>query len=71
MSFPLSARECRQVLAYADGFAQRKFPIAQAALVRETRERPVPSHNRRADDDLEDAFAWKEERTLSQALTLQ
>jgi hypothetical protein len=23
----------------------------------------------RADDDLEDAFAWKEERTLSQALT--
>jgi Winged helix-turn helix len=24
-----------------------------------------------ADDDLEDAFAWKEERTLSQALTLQ
>ena len=25
----------------------------------------------RADDDLEDAFAWKEERTLSQALTLQ
>ena len=25
----------------------------------------------RASDDLEDAFAWKEERTLSQALTLQ
>src|SRR5437764_9629043 len=25
----------------------------------------------RAGDDLEDAFAWKEERTLSQALTLQ
>jgi hypothetical protein len=25
----------------------------------------------RGDDDLEDAFAWKEERTLSQALTLQ
>jgi hypothetical protein len=25
----------------------------------------------RADDDLDDAFAWKEERTLSQALTLQ
>src|SRR5271170_5865075 len=25
----------------------------------------------RADDDLEDTFAWKEERTLSQALTLQ
>jgi hypothetical protein len=25
----------------------------------------------RTDDDLEDAFAWKEERTLSQALTLQ
>ena len=24
-----------------------------------------------AGDDLEDAFAWKEERTLSQALTLQ
>jgi hypothetical protein len=24
-----------------------------------------------AADDLEDAFAWKEERTLSQALTLQ
>jgi hypothetical protein len=24
-----------------------------------------------ADDDLEDAFAWKEERALSQALTLQ
>jgi hypothetical protein len=28
--------------------------------------RPLP-----AGDDLEDAFAWKEERTLSQALTLQ
>ena len=26
---------------------------------------------RRAGDDLDDAFAWKEERTLSQALTLQ
>ena len=25
----------------------------------------------RGDDDLEDAFTWKEERTLSQALTLQ
>ncbi len=25
----------------------------------------------RAGDDLDDAFAWKEERTLSQALTLQ
>ena len=25
----------------------------------------------RAADDLEDAFAWREERTLSQALTLQ
>ena len=25
----------------------------------------------RAGDDLEDAFAWKEERTLSQSLTLQ
>ena len=25
----------------------------------------------RADDDLEDAFAWKEQRRLSQALTLQ
>ncbi len=25
----------------------------------------------RVGDDLEDAFAWKEERTLSQALTLQ
>jgi hypothetical protein len=25
----------------------------------------------RAGDDLEDVFAWKEERTLSQALTLQ
>jgi hypothetical protein len=25
----------------------------------------------RAGDDLEDAFAWKEERTISQALTLQ
>ena len=25
----------------------------------------------RAGDDLEDAFAWKEERTLSRALTLQ
>jgi hypothetical protein len=25
----------------------------------------------RASDDLGDAFAWKEERTLSQALTLQ
>ena len=25
----------------------------------------------RAGDDLKDAFAWKEERTLSQALTLQ
>ena len=25
----------------------------------------------RAGDDLEDTFAWKEERTLSQALTLQ
>ena len=25
----------------------------------------------RAGDDLEDAFAWKEERTVSQALTLQ
>jgi hypothetical protein len=25
----------------------------------------------RPDDDLEDAFAWKEERTLSQALTFQ
>ena len=25
----------------------------------------------RGGDDLEDAFAWKEERTLSQALTLQ
>jgi hypothetical protein len=25
----------------------------------------------RSGDDLEDAFAWKEERTLSQALTLQ
>jgi hypothetical protein len=31
----------------------------------------LSSNNRRADDDLEDAFAWKEERTLSQALTLQ
>jgi hypothetical protein len=25
----------------------------------------------RAGDDLEDAFVWKEERTLSRALTLQ
>ena len=37
----------------------------------------APSNNKdlhrplRAGDDLDDAFAWKEERTLSQALTLQ
>ena len=34
---------------------------------------PISFGNRpsRAGDDLEDAFTWKEERTLSQALTLQ
>jgi hypothetical protein len=42
-----------------------------------TRFAKVPANNKdlhrllRAGDDLDDAFAWKEERTLSQALTLQ
>jgi hypothetical protein len=33
--------------------------------------RKDPHRPLRAGDDLEDAFAWKEARTLSQALTLQ
>ena len=40
--------------------------FAKAPANSKDRHRPL-----RAGDDLEDAFAWKEERTLSRALTLQ
>jgi hypothetical protein len=45
---------------------QRAVPRRRGTANAKDLHRPL-----RAGDDLEDAFAWKEERTLSQALTLQ
>ena len=41
------------------------------ALPRPPFRRPGPSSSARWHDDLDDAFAWKEERTVSINLTLQ
>src|ERR1700737_3145223 len=64
-------------LAGGASLAQGKAPLAGVTPHYNVRFAKLPANSKdlhrplRDGDDLEDAFAWKEERTLSQALTLQ